>query len=123
MSDVHHYPDEADWEPLERLCELLRRDSIILEPGEFMHMCEATRPDGLVLQLYKHIDTRRYLNLDANGHAYAYRHRERGTRYDLHDNILDAVADALNGPRPIISQLVRRNTAPSPPTWEAPDAA
>lgn len=30
-------------------------------------------PGGVQIQLYKHIDTRRYLNLDTSGHAYVWR--------------------------------------------------
>lgn len=60
------------WAPLERLAAICARRAGLpaIIPTDFMHMgclCAPGRPD---VQLYKHIDTRRYLALDALGHAY-----------------------------------------------------
>jgi hypothetical protein len=50
------------------------------------------------IHLYKHYDTRCYLNLDDAGHAYRYcgstvdvDDRTSGGRYRLHDSIKDAI--------------------------------
>jgi hypothetical protein len=40
--------------------------------GTFMWMNEEELEDGVVLQAYKHIDTRRYLYLSEGGYAYEY---------------------------------------------------
>ncbi len=68
-----------DWRPLETLSSLVRQrpDLPHFHPCEFMYMCAVRVPRRqLVIHLYKHIDTRRYLNLDDVGHAYAYVYRE-----------------------------------------------
>jgi hypothetical protein len=93
-----------DWTPLERLSCLVRQcpDLPQFHPAEFMYMAAVrrARPD-LVIHLYKHVDTRRYLNLDDAGHAYSYVHREVDRvssdfsgRYRRHGNLVDAL-DAL----------------------------
>jgi hypothetical protein len=38
----------------------------------FMWMCEVELADGARVQAYKHVSTRRYLHLDAGGHAFTY---------------------------------------------------
>ena len=66
----------AMWAPLVRVSETLaastRVDDSFFDIDDFMHMswCREDRPEGLML--YKHIDTRHYLNLDTLGTAYAY---------------------------------------------------
>ena len=66
----------AMWAPLVRVSEALasstRIDDSFFDIDDFMHMswCREDRPEGLML--YKHIDTRHYLNLDTLGTAYAY---------------------------------------------------
>lgn len=42
------------------------------DPHDFMIMCRMLRQGRPDLTLYKHSDTRRYLNLDDDGHAYRY---------------------------------------------------
>jgi hypothetical protein len=44
---------------------------------DFMWMFEVRLGDGRSLQAYKHIDTRRYVHLTADGQAYFYEHPER----------------------------------------------
>ncbi len=90
-----------DWRPLETLSCLVRQrpDLPHFHPGEFMYtaaVCSARR--NLVIHLYKHVDTRRYLNLDDAGHAYAYVHSEvdpvpldSSGRYRRHGNVVDAL--------------------------------
>jgi hypothetical protein len=92
---------DPDWRPLEAVSSLVRQrpDLPHFHPGEFMYMAavRSTRPD-LVIHLYKHVDTRRYLNLDDAGHAYAYIDSEGDRvchgfsgRYRRHGNLVDAL--------------------------------
>lgn len=60
-----------EWAPLEAVARLTADGPFPVDPGDFMWM-GATASDGVPVQLYKHSDTRRYLNLDAAGHAYRY---------------------------------------------------
>lgn len=72
---VMEFPDEPEWGPLEALSRLTRSSAHLpaFHADEFMHMgiVRGTTKD-VVIQLYKHCDTRRYLNLDDGGHAYQY---------------------------------------------------
>jgi hypothetical protein len=40
--------------------------------GNFIWMFQVELSDGAMLQVYKHIDTRRYIHLSSNGQAFAY---------------------------------------------------
>lgn len=67
--------DVPDWRPIEVLSALVRqRDDLPhFHPGEFMYMAGVVSARRrLVIHLYKHVDTRRYLNVDDAGHAYVY---------------------------------------------------
>ena len=67
--------------------------------GEFMFMATVREPrSGLAIHLYKHIDTRCYLNLDDGGHAYAFRGTwddddddTSGGKYQRHRSLFDAI--------------------------------
>ncbi len=55
-------------------------------------------PKNVAIHLYKHIDTRRYLNIDDGGRAYAYRgpasvdrHWLSGGRYQRYRALPDAI--------------------------------
>lgn len=65
---------QPDWRPLERFLRAATRpgSSFGLDPSEFMYMVRVVAPGRPDVHLYKHIDTRRYLNLDDAGHAYAF---------------------------------------------------
>lgn len=65
--------DAPVWAPLEAVARWARtRDDVpSFHEAEFMYMA-AVHDDRRTIHLYKHIDTRRYLNLDENGTAYAY---------------------------------------------------
>ena len=67
------------WAPIERFASLCRVDPSLadLAPADFMYMACMRAPGRPPIHLYKHIDSRRYLNLDAAGHAYRYVHAER----------------------------------------------
>jgi hypothetical protein len=67
--------DEPVWEPLETVARWVRArpDVDPFHPGEFMWMYSVRNTrKNLAIHLYKHVDTRRYLNLGDDGHAYAY---------------------------------------------------
>jgi hypothetical protein len=68
---------DAVWGPLEQVARLARGSAELpsLHEAEFMYM-GAVRHDRkrLTIHLYKHQDTRKYLNLDDAGQAYAYRY-------------------------------------------------
>ncbi len=74
--DEHSAYRAAMWAPLhlveDSLATSTRLDDSFFDIDDFMHMswCHDERPQGLML--FKHRDTRRYLNLDARGHAYRY---------------------------------------------------
>lgn len=66
---------EPVWQPLEQVAKVVRQSSELphFHHGEFMYMAAVVNKRLRVrIHLYKHIDTRRYLNLDDGGHAYAY---------------------------------------------------
>lgn len=70
---------EPVWEPLVSLSRLARQRPELppLHVDEFMYMaCLRNRGKRIRIHLYKHVDTRRYINLDDAGHAYAFQDRE-----------------------------------------------
>ena len=95
--------DEPVWEPLERFARLVWQMPELAQfhPIEFMFMATVRNQRlGIRIHLYKHVDTRRYLNLDDAGHAYAYVPRateeeldrpEFSGRYRRYGNPLDAI--------------------------------
>ena len=93
-----------EWAPLEAVSVIARRSPELpsFHPSEFMYMGVVRRRDGLQVHLYKHVDTRRYLNLDADGHAYEYRGSSgelladptSGGWYRPHRSLDDALLDA-----------------------------
>ena len=80
------YRSEPVWFPLEQVARLSRLDVGMpaFHPCEFMYAGRMfnTRK-GLDIYLYKHGDTRCYLNLDPAGHAYEYRGPVPGREGDL----------------------------------------
>jgi hypothetical protein len=68
-------PVEAVWQPLEAIARVARSTAHLapFHEGEFMFMGTASNACKRIdVYLYKHRDTRRYLNLDVAGHPYAY---------------------------------------------------
>lgn len=68
-------PLSDDWtRPLEAVARTIAgvRRYRFFDLGDFMIMAQVRRRDRPDLHLYKHVHTRRYLNLDAAGHAYRY---------------------------------------------------
>jgi hypothetical protein len=64
--------ERPDWDPLvDAVGERIARD--------FMWMYEVELVNGIRLQVYKHIDTRRSAHLASNGQAYAYQPPNRYT--------------------------------------------
>lgn len=67
-------PDRPLWDPLLK---------VLLEKtvAQFMFMGEVLCERDTRIFLYKHIWTRRYLNLDQQGQAYQFRGSEQGSHY------------------------------------------
>lgn len=70
-------PDPLDpewWAPLEGVARVAVTDARyrFFDLGDFMLMARLDRRPRPRLVLYKHLHTRRYLNLDDGGHAYRY---------------------------------------------------
>lgn len=94
-------PDVPAWGPLEAVARLARGrpDLPSFHEGEFMFMATVRNSrKKLAIHLYKHYDTRRYLNLDDAGNAYAYDGSERddgdttsGGRYRRYRTLVDAI--------------------------------
>ena len=104
------YDDEQmEWAPLERAKRATRPEDRNIMAGDFMWMGTIDLIDGRRLHLYKHAETRRYLRLDRDGHAYALFAGD----YRLHAAPADAIDDRrLPGPvdDPTIDQLSVINT-------------
>jgi hypothetical protein len=84
------YDDEQlEWAPLEQAMRATRPEDREIMIGDFMWMGAVDLVDGRRLHLYKHTDTRRYLRLDADGHAYALAAGD----YRLHATPGDAIDD------------------------------
>ena len=102
-----HLPDVPDWRPLVAVARLSRTSDVLLSLDEqdFMYMAAASSVHcAFTIHLYKHQETRRYLNLDDAGHAYRYcgpvpgdtADRMRG-RYRLHQTLAAALLVAADG--------------------------
>ena len=61
------FPNDSDWFALENYIPEQDR-------GKYMLMGRGLGPQGQVISLYKHIDTRGYINLDREGNTYTYQH-------------------------------------------------
>lgn len=63
-----------EWGPLEQLARVLAASPMdpVIDPDDFMYVWRVEARGRPAIHLYKHIDTRRYLNLDDAGHAYVY---------------------------------------------------
>lgn len=118
--------DEPNWEPLERV-SLLARQSLSLpsfHPGEFMLMGRLAAPGGVRIHLFKHVDTRRYINLDEQGHAYEYCGSlpeptgRSGGWYRQHLSLADAIAglrlDQFEGATPYFRSFPPEEWPPDP---------
>lgn len=85
------------------------------------------------IHLYKHVDTRRYLNLDEDGNAYAYLGRApddagpwSGGRHGRYRALVDAIAhldlELFEGDRPLFRSFPPEAWPPDGPTGPAPEA-
>jgi len=102
FSTTYARSDEPVWEPLERFARLVWQQPELpqFHPVEFMHMASVANQRLKVrIHLYKHVDTRCYLNLDDACHAYAFLPRDQGRDkpgfsgwYRRHSSPVDAIA-------------------------------
>lgn len=97
ISHRHEHDRQHDWVPLERFAEVATSAGHPVAADDFMWMGAAMFEDGRVVHSYKHIDTRRYLHLDEQGHAYRYRAMADGGRYQLLAAPVEAISP-LCGP-------------------------
>ena len=67
-------PDRPVWDPL---LKVLPEKSV----AQFMFMGEVLCESGTRIFLYKHIWSRRYINLDQQGQAYQFHASEQGSHY------------------------------------------
>jgi hypothetical protein len=95
-----HEPLDQSWlEPLEAVGRVLQGSwsEPFFDTGDFMIMCKLTRGPRPTLVLYKHVYTRRYLNLDDSGRTYRYcapiSNSTRSGRYLAHRDLQTAVED------------------------------
>jgi hypothetical protein len=81
--------DTPNWQPL---IDLIGEELV----GSFMWMFEVELSNGSRIQAYKHIDTRRYIHLNSEGQAFAYRPEDSYLYVDAAD-VLDEVFASLPG--------------------------
>jgi hypothetical protein len=67
-------PDGPHWDPL---LKVLPEKTV----AQFMFMGEVLCESGTRIFMYKHIWTRRYINLDQQGQAYQFHASEQGSHY------------------------------------------
>lgn len=67
-------PDRPLWDPL---LKVMPEKTV----AQFMFMGEVLCESGTRIYLYKHIGTRRYINLDQQGRAYLFRASDQGCHY------------------------------------------
>lgn len=67
-------PDHPLWDPL---LKVLPEKSV----AQFMFMGEVLCESGTHIFMYKHIWSRRYINLDQHGQAYQFHASEQGSHY------------------------------------------
>jgi hypothetical protein len=84
-------PVELDWLPLQLAANDNRAAPPPIEPGAFMFMGTNETPEGDRLWLYKHVVTRRWLNLDAESRA--WRFDPSSSRYVRCDDLAASLAD------------------------------
>lgn len=76
--------DRCSFAPLERFAAIAAEAGQPIHPYAFMFMGTAGEPERPIF-LYKHSDTRRYINLDDAGHAYRCEQIERPADASLRD--------------------------------------
>ena len=81
------------WEPLERLAASLEgRDLPRIDPTDFVYAAQVDRPGLPLLHVYRHLHTRKCLNVDAAGTTWRFVGRGRGQ--EGYEQLLDP-AEAL----------------------------
>jgi hypothetical protein len=105
INTLIQFPEEPDWHPLVAVARLAEVTDALpsIDVHDFMYMAAVvSRRGALRIHLYKHRETRHYLNLDDGGHAYEYcgpvaanEANDSGGRYRLHRSIAAALLAVL----------------------------
>jgi hypothetical protein len=90
-----HDRQDVNWVPLERFIAVAVSHGIHFEADDFMWMGRCVLASDAVVDLYKHVETRRYLNLEAARHAYRYRPADRCSGYETVTSPEVALAEML----------------------------
>jgi hypothetical protein len=90
-----HDPEAVNWVPLERFVTVAVGHGIAVEATDFMWMGRCVLASEAMVHLYKHVGSRRYLNLDAAGHAYRYRPADGAAGYETITSPATALAEVL----------------------------
>jgi hypothetical protein len=115
VSQVVYDTAALDWEPLERfLAAATQRGVVAPHADEFMWMGRCELTDGPIVHLYKHVDSRRYLNLDHAGFAYRYRAGDAGA-YEPFDSPPAALDYVIGSPERNATRIVAQWAEPSSP--------
>jgi hypothetical protein len=102
-----------DWAPLERfLTAATERGVDAPSADEFMWMGRCQLADGPIVHLYKHAESRRYLNLDHAGFSYRYHSREDPGRYEPFESPLAALDQVIG--------RLERDARGYAPQWATP---
>ncbi len=121
VSHVVYDTAALDWAPLERfLAAAAQRGVAAPEPDEFMWIGRCELADGPLIHLYKHVDSRRYLNLDYAGFAYRYHASDYAGLYEPFDSPLAALDDVIGSREPDAACIVPQLATPSPPASPGP---
>jgi predicted ATPase len=121
VSHVVYDTAALDWAPLERfLAAATQRGVAAPDPDEFMWMGQCELADGPIIHLYKHVDSRRYLNLDHAGFAYRYHARDYAGLYEPFDSPLAALDDVIGSRERDAACIVLQLATPSSPASPGP---
>lgn len=88
--------DPAWWEPLMRFAAMAAGLGLpVVDVDDFVYSAHVDRPGLPVLHVYRHLHTRKYLNIDAAGTAWRYVGPGRGSEgYEQLDDPSDAIGRA-----------------------------
>lgn len=82
---------DCDFYALDRFATIAKVAGFELDVEDFMYMGVVNDSSDNLIVLYKHDNTRRYLNLDSEGHAFKF-----GEGYEPYSNPVDAINHVLS---------------------------